>query len=260
MTVDLPLTGRTIVVTRPRAQAEPLAEAIEAAGGTPLLFPLLEISPADDPAPLNEAAARLGDYAIAVFISPNAVDYALPTLLARGPWPATLTPAAVGQGTVRALAAQGIGGCIAPTERFDSEALLALPAMAQTQVQGWRIAIFRGDGGRELLADTLRERGATVDCITCYRRSGPSGGVAPLLEAWRTRRLDAVTVSSSEGLRYLVDALDDEGRDFLQTTPVFVPHARIADTARAAGIERIILTDAADAGLVAGLRAYNWPA
>lgn len=258
--MSAPLAGRTIVVTRPQAQAAPLAEAIVAAGGTPLVFPLLEIAPADDPAPLAEAAGRLGGYTLAVFISPNAVDYALPVLLASQPWPGGLIPAAVGQGTVKALAAHGVTGCIAPTERFDSEALLALPQLAAERMAGRRVAIFRGDGGRELLADTLRERGATVDCITCYRRSGPSNGVTPLLAAWRAGRLDALTVSSSEGLRYLLDLLDGEGRTFLQRTPLFVPHARIADNARALGLSNIILTEGADAGIMAGLRAYNWPA
>ena len=209
--------------------------------------------------PLAAAVARLADYSLAVFISPNAVDYALPAILARGPWPAGLLPAAVGQGTVRALAAHGVAGCVAPRERFDSEALLELPELAAGQVAGKRVAIFRGDGGRELLAETLRERGAEVDCVTCYRRSGPADGVKPLLTAWRAGKLDALTVSSSEGLRYLVDLLDAEGRRYLQKTPVFVPHARIAENARALGLSNIILTDAADAGIVAGLRAYNWP-
>jgi uroporphyrinogen-III synthase len=254
-----PLAGKTIVVTRPRAQAAPLAEAIAALGGEPLIFPLLEIAPAADPQALAAAVARLADYALAVFISPNAVDYVLPAILARGPWPAGLQPAAVGQGTVRALAAHGVAGCVAPCERFDSEALLELPELAAGQVAGKRIAIFRGDGGRELLADTLRARGAEVDCVTCYRRSGPADGVMPLLTAWRAGKLDALTVSSSEGLRYLVDLLDAEGRRYLQKTPVFVPHARIAENARALGLSNIILTDAADAGIVAGLRAYNWP-
>lgn len=260
MTATGPLAGRTIVVTRPQAQAAPLAEAIAAAGGKPLIFPLLEISPATDPQPLIDAAARLADYALAVFISPNAADHALPALLSQRAWPESLRPAAVGQGTVKFLAERGIHGCIAPTERFDSEALLELPELAAEQVKGKNVAIFRGDGGRELLADTLRERGATVDCITCYRRSGPSDGVAPLLAAWRAGQLDALTVSSSEGLRYLADLLDAEGLAFLRQTPLFVPHARIAENARALGLSNIILTEAADAGILAGLRAYNWPA
>jgi len=260
MTATGPLAGRTIVVTRPQAQAAPLAEAIAAAGGTPLVFPLLEISPASDPQQLAETADRLGDYSLAIFISPNAVEHALPVLLARGSWPPSLIPAAVGLGTVKLLTERGIHGGIAPSERFDSEALLDLPELAAERVAGKRIAIFRGDGGRELLADTLSQRGAIVDCITCYRRSGPSDGVAPLMVAWRVGHLDALTVSSSEGLRYLVDLLDAEGRAFLQKTPLFVPHARIAENARALGLSNILLTEAADTGILAGLVAYNWPA
>lgn len=255
--MTLPLAGKTIVVTRPRDQAGELAGAIAAQGGEALLFPLLEIGPPADPAPL--AATVLADYAVAVFISPNAVAYSLPALLARQPWPAGLLPAAVGQGTVKALAALGIAGCIAPTERFDSEALLALPELQSQRVDGKRIAIFRGDGGRELLADTLRQRGAQVDCIACYRRSPPASGAEPLMAAWRAQRLDAITVSSSEGLRYLVDLLDESGRARLAVTPLFVPHARIAENARALGLANIILTAPADAGIVAGLCAYNWP-
>lgn len=255
-----PLAGRTIVVTRPRAQAAPLAEAIAAAGGTPLMFPLLEISPAADPAELTRAVARRADYSRAVFISPNAVDYTLPALLAAGPWPAALRPVAVGPGTARALAARGVGNCLLPVERFDSEALLELPELSAAQVAGRRIVIFRGDGGRELLADTLRQRGAEVDCVSCYRRSGPTGDAALLIRAWRADQLAALTVSSSEALRHLVDLLDAEGRACLQRTPLFVPHARIGENARSLGLDKIILTEAADAGIIAGLVAYNWPA
>jgi len=254
------LAGRTIVVTRPRDQAAPLAAMIAAAGGTALLFPLLEISPVDDHCQLAAAASRLADYRLAVFVSPNAVTYALPTLLAAGDWPPSLIPAAVGPGTVRALQDAGVTGCIAPRERFDSEGLLALPEFAAPEVLDRRVVIFRGDGGRELLADTLRQRGATVDTVTCYRRSGPAGGFASLLDAWRDGRLDALVVSSSEALRYLVDGLPPEAHAYLRQTPLFVPHARIAENARALGLGRIVLTEAADSGLIRGLLAYNWSA
>ncbi|MFV5216011.1 uroporphyrinogen-III synthase [Azonexus caeni] len=252
------LAGRRIVVTRPRDQAAPLARLIAAAGGDALLFPLLEIAPAEDRRPLEALARQLADYRLAVFVSPNAVAHALPTLLAAGDWPASLIPAAVGPGTVRALEEAGIAGCIAPRERFDSEGLLALPELAPAAVAGCRVAILRGDGGRELLADTLRQRGASVDAVTCYQRSGPAGGFASLVDAWREARLDAIVVSSSEALRYLVDGLPAEGRAYLQQTPLFVPHARIAESARALGLERVVLTAGADSGLIRGLLAYNW--
>lgn len=77
-----PLAGRSIVVTRPQAQAAALAGAITAAGGQPLLFPLLEISPVLDVGALNEAVTALSDYALVIFISPNAVAHAVPTILA----------------------------------------------------------------------------------------------------------------------------------------------------------------------------------
>ena len=255
-----PLQGRRILVTRPVGQSAALASLIAAQGGEAICFSLIDISPVDDWQPLDDAIARVDGFALAIFISPNAADHVLPLIQAHGPWPVGVRPAAVGQGTVRALAAHGVSGCIAPRERFDSEALLALPELAGERVAGRRVMIFRGDGGRELLADTLRQRGAEVECLACYRRTGPSGGIEPLLQRWRAGRLDALTVSSSEGLRYLAELLDGEGRDFLMRTPVFVPHARIAENARTLGLNNIILTDAADAGILAGLRAYNWSA
>jgi uroporphyrinogen-III synthase len=252
-----PLLGKTIVVTRPAAQAEGLASAIRVQGGTVLLYPLLEIGPPAETAALQAAAGRLTDFALAIFISPNAVDYSLPTLLAGQAWPVHLVPAAVGQGTVKTLAGYGITGCVAPTVRFDSEALLDCPALQSEQVAGKQIAIFRGDGGRELLAETLRERGASVTCIPCYRRLPPARSVQVLMEAWQ-QQLDAITISSSEGLRYLLERLDASGRALLKQTPVFVPHARIAENAAALGLEKIILTAGADAGILEGLCKYHW--
>ena len=111
------------------------------------------------------------------------VTYSLPALLSQRQWPPHLLPAAIGQGTVRALAAHGVHGCIAPEQRFDSEALLALPELQAERVAGQRVLILRGDGGRELLAETLSARGALVDLVSCYRRLPPSDGLQPLLTA-----------------------------------------------------------------------------
>jgi uroporphyrinogen-III synthase len=254
-----PLAGKVIAVTRPRQQAEILADLIVAAGGEPLLAPLLEIGPPEDAAPLARAAAGLGDYALAIFISPNAVDYSLPVLLAQGPWPPGVRPAAVGPGTVRALEAHGVGQCVVPPERFDSEALLEMPALAATAMRGRRVAIFRGDGGRELLADTLRARGAAVDPIACYRRFLSPGAVEMLVRACRSGRVDALTFSSSEALQGLMEGVDDSARRLLTGLTAFVPHARIAETARSLGFRHTILTAPADTGIVAGLCDYNWP-
>lgn len=260
MSVAGPLTGKTIVVTRPLAQAAPLAAAIEQAGGTALIFPLLDISPPDDPAAMQAGLAHLADYHIAIFISPNAVDFSLPAIFAGPGWPPGLTPAAIGPSTAKALAAQGIAPCLLPGERFDSEGLLDEADFAVDRIAGQKILILRGNGGRELLADTLRQRGAQVDCLTCYQRSAPSGDFSALSTAWANGTLSGLALSSSEALRHLVDHLNPTDRAHLARTPVFVPHARIAETARHCGLQRIIQTGAADSGLLAGLLAYNWTA
>jgi uroporphyrinogen-III synthase len=252
------LHGQRILVTRPAAQAGTLAALIAGAGGEPVCFPLLEISAASDPRPLQQATARLDDYALAVFISPNAVDYSLPSILAQRRWPAGLQAAAIGQSTVAQLATYGIERVIAPRLRFDSEALLELPALQAERVAARRVLILRGNGGRELLAETLSQRGATVDCVTCYQRSSPVDA-APLVSRLRQGQLQALTISSSEGLRNLWSMLGPDDRQRLSELPVFVPHQRIAEVAAALGMRRVALTAPADAGIIEGLCTFNWP-
>jgi uroporphyrinogen-III synthase len=157
---------------------------------------------------------------------------------------------APGPGTAEALAACGVPHVNVPATTQDSEGLLALPELADVRAR--RAVIFRGDGGRELLADTLRARGATVDCVTCYRRAAPAAGAQGLVEALRAGRAHAVTVTSSEGLDNLWHVLGDDGRMLALRLPWFAPHPRIAARGRALGLT-MIETAPGDAGLVAGL-------
>ena len=251
------LQGKRILVTRPADQAGELAQLIAAQGGQAVLFPLLEVSAADDPAPLQQAIAKLDDYAMAIFISPNAVAFALPKILAVRRWPDGLQAAAIGPGTVRQLAAGGIADVISPADRFDSEALLELPAFSAEAVVGETVLILRGNGGRELIAQTLRQRGAEVDAVTCYRRSPPVDGT-PVVSLLRNRQVDALTISSSEGLRNLLALLDTDAFEHLRRLPLFVPHQRIAQVAAELGLQRVVLSAPADAGIIERLCSYNW--
>jgi uroporphyrinogen-III synthase len=137
---------------------------------------------------------------------------------------------------------------------MDSEGLLALPELAA--VAGKRFAIFRGSGGRELLGATLAARGATIDYVSCYRRAKPEAGAAGLEDALRDGRIDAVTLTSREGLDNLWGMLGNEGRARLAEKPAFVPHPRIAARARELGIAPVIVTPPADAGLLTSLLEY----
>ncbi|MBI5908987.1 MAG: uroporphyrinogen-III synthase [Betaproteobacteria bacterium] len=248
------LAGRRVVVTRPAGQTAHLAALIRAAGGEPVLFPALEILDAENLQPLAALVERLEAFDLAIFVSANAVDKALALVQARRAWPAGLRVATVGRGSERALERHGFAAVIAPGERFDSEALLALPELKD--VAGKRVVIFRGDGGRELLGDTLAARGATVEYAECYRRSRPKADTALLLALWQQRQLDAFTVTSSEGLTNLHDMLGEAGRQCLKNTPLYAPHERIAAAARALGVQTVVLTGPGDEGLVAGLAAF----
>jgi uroporphyrinogen-III synthase len=246
-----PLAGRGILITRPAHQAGPLAALIHAAGGRPVIFPALEIRDAADPQPLLDAIARLESYDLAIFISPNAVARVMERMAGRRTWPAGLRVAAIGKGGVRELERHGIRDVIAPQRSFDSERLLEMPQLQA--VGGQRVLILRGDGGRELLGDTLAARGAQVDYVACYRRALPQTDPAPLLQAWSQNGIHATVVTSSEGLHNLFVMLGKPGELLLQHTPLLVPHPRIAAVARDLGCSKVVETAPGDDGLLAGL-------
>jgi uroporphyrinogen-III synthase len=162
--------------------------------------------------------------------------------------------ATLGKASEEALARHGIAHVISPPLRFDSEALLELPELQQ--VAGKRIVIFRGDGGRDLLGDTLRARGAIVEFVACYRRQRPSIDPAPLLRLWEAGRLDAVTLTSSEGLRNFCEMVGPLGRAWLRRTPTVVSHQRIAEQAQALGLQQVIAAAPGDQGLIDALVQY----
>lgn len=247
-----PLGGLNIVVTRPRDQAVSLAQRIVENGGHSIALPLLEISPVADPVPLQQLVARLAQFDLAVFISPNAVRYGMEAIRTAGVIPASLKIATVGQGSAKALRALGVSDILAPQDKFDSEALLALPELQN--VSGWRVVIFRGDAGRELLGDTLKERGATVEYAACYQRSKPQYDAKALF----AENPHIFTVTSSEALAHLWEMLDEPGKSRATAMPLFVQHERIAQAAQKLGWREVVTTAGGDEGLLNGM--ISWAA
>ncbi|MBQ5949514.1 uroporphyrinogen-III synthase [Massilia sp. ST3] len=252
-----------VVITRPRAQAEALAEAVAALGRTPVVLPLLEIGPAGDPGQLRAVLAGLADYALVAFVSPNAVDAAFAHISA---WPAGVPLAVVGEGSRLALARHGVTDaaakiyCPAGQDPSDSEHLLKV--LDLDALAGRRVLIVRGDSGRELLAEQLRAAGAQVEAVAAYRRSVPllTPELAARLHALLERPNDWIITSSEalRGLAGLVEQLDPAfGPGRLRGQHLIVPHARIAETARALGFDRITLTGSGDARLLAALQSQE---
>lgn len=247
-----PLAGLNIAITRPREQAALLAREIEQAGGHALLFPLIDIGPASNQNALRATLQRLAGFDWAIFISPSAVNHGMVAMRQHATVPANLKFACVGQGSARKLHEFGITGVVAPQDGADSEALLALPELQA--ISGQHILIFRGNGGRELLGDTLKARGAHVEYAECYERRRPTLNGADLLDA----RPDVIILTSSEALENLwaLSSKPDQAR--LTSIPLFVIHERIAAKARQMGWQEIFVTAAGDKELLAGLT--DWAA
>ena len=219
-----------VLVTRPAHQAQHLCELIEAHGGQAMLFPVLEITGPDDPAALAEIIDRLDDFDIAIFISTNAVSQALSLILARRSLPLHLRLATVGLRTAKELEQFGLCADIFPSEKFNSEALLDMAEMHD--VAGKNIVIFRGEGGREFLADTLKQRGASVEYAQVYRRAKPQADTGTLMSALEQGKIDIITVTSNEGLCNLFDMAGVHGQQCLRRIPLVVISERTAALAR----------------------------
>lgn len=248
------LAGLSVLVTRPVQQSEGLCELIQAARGRPVRFPALEIrGPADKHAARAELAGT-SRAAMLIFVSANAVQYAFPLLPDQ--LPLHIDVAAVGSATANALREAGLDPTLVP-ERMDSEGLLALPQLHA--VAGKHIYILRGNGGRELLNDRLRERGAAVHQVEVYRRQLPQRpvGVANLVRGW-PQLVQAVTATSNAILDNLFILLGDQGLPLLRATPLVVVSQRMAEHALALGCESVyVAASARDADVLATLCELN---
>ncbi|WP_028454083.1 uroporphyrinogen-III synthase [Chitinilyticum litopenaei] len=245
------LATRRIWVTRPAGQAAVLSALLQEAGAEVFALPLLEIHPPENAQPLQAALAQLASYDLAIAVSPSAISAVLAALPAG--WPATLPLAVVGPGSLRSAQAAGIHNLVYPETSFDSEGLLAIPRM--NAVAGQRILLLRGNGGRDLLPDTLRARGASVEVVQAYRREPPQLTPGQLLLELQ-RGCDAMLVTSSEAAQHLFRLGGAAARQSLQSQLYCVPHARIAEALQAEGAGQILLSATGDAAMVATLQQH----
>lgn len=242
------LGGRGVLVTRPAGQAEALCDLIRAAGGRPIPFPTLEIAPVADPGPARDLLTQPWD--LMVFVSRNAVELALDLIAGSprgGSWPQVRLLGAVGRATAAALETAGRVPDLVPAERFDSEALLALPQLAD--LSGGRVLIVRGDGGRALMGEVLAERGAEVWYAEVYRRVRPQVDPQGLLGRWRSE-VHLLTATSDEILLNLHQILGPPGLPLALATPLVVISARTAETATRLGHRRVRVAERAEDGAI----------
>lgn len=248
-----------------------LVAALERHGLRTHQFPLLDIAPTPN---LDDLRAALGDpsrYALVVFVSPNAVQQAFSAMPEGFRWPQEVPVAVVGPASAQALATHGVAppahrvikpDTHADDARQDSEALYA--RLDVPSLSGREVLIVRGNGGREWLADQLREAGASVRTAEAYRRSVP----VPDAAAWLALRAvlssrHAWTLTSSEAVRNLDELaranLSPADLDTLHGAPCFASHARIVEQAESLGFRDVTLTGAGDDRLLASVLAWAGP-
>jgi uroporphyrinogen-III synthase len=243
-----PLRGRSILVTRPIHQTDKLVGLVKAAGGEAILFPALAIESPANPAPVRQLLAELPSFDLAVFVSSNAVEHGLALLAGAVPI------AAVGASTAAALRHRGLVCDVVPAGA-DSESLLAMPELTGLG-KGKRVLILRGEGGREVLADRLRQQGVQVIYAECYRRLRPCADPTGLIARWESGGLHAVTVMSGETLDNLWNMLGEAGQRLLSHTPLFAPHPNIGQRAAGLGLTEVAITPPGDEGVLRGLTSW----
>ena len=253
------LDNKRILVTRPREQSEALQTLIDNAGGKAISLPLLEIEPRID-AESKQRCQFISGYDWVIFISQNAVRHAL-SLLPANNWTDSTAVAAVGTSTANALRQAGFPVDIHPNESMNSEGLLQ--ALSSEALNAKKILIIRGVGGREALAEGLRERQALVDYAEVYARHCPevsSTQLSQILEAG----LDAISIASGETLQNLAAIikeaeLNDSQKQQLRSCPLIVVSERIKNLAKQLGFtgEVVVAAEPDNAGLLKAIQRWH---
>ncbi|CAA0126303.1 Uroporphyrinogen-III synthase [Halioglobus japonicus] len=249
---------RGVLVTRPLGDAaDTLCAAVEAAGYKAHSQPLIELNGLPElPPALRHMVLDLDQYQHIIFISANAVRFGMEAVTDHWPQlPVGINWYAVGAATARGLEEFGIHA-VTPGSDMTSEGLLALPYLRN--VEGQRVLIIKGEGGRHALRTELLHRGALVDELACYRRALPNlpeGSLAQRLEQWE---IDVILLSSGEGLANLLLLLSPAETTKLKAVGLIVPSGRVAQMAREAGFDQVVTAEnASDAEMLRALQQWR---
>ena len=249
------LQGKRVLVTRPVAQAKGLIKSINAQAGIAITCPVLTIEELPETTENKQKIIDLDRYDALIVISRNSAQMGLARIENYWPQlPAHLRWFAVGKSTAACLESEGISPRV-PATGFNTEALLELPELQQLSDQ--RILILKGEGGRELLEQSLAERGATVETLALYQRVAVSYSTSQLKTLFADGKPDALSATSVDVLKamdkLLVSVLDDRFG-----LPLVVASKRISDAASQLGYRRIITShSAADGSIVMALNVIG---
>lgn len=232
------MVERVVLVTRPAERAAPLCLKLQQAGYQAVALPMMEIIPVTELTPGQlQLLQDLDHFQRVILVSSNAVRLGMNWITQY--WPQL--PAGLDWYTVGATSAGELGDYGVPVQYpetdMSSEGLLALASLQQ--VVDERVLIIKGEGGRTLLSEALRERGARVEELSLYRRSGPPVSAEKAAAVLQENRFAAVVFSSGEGLGNMLSLLPPEARRLLREIPAIVPGPRVAQLAEDVGFRTV---------------------
>ncbi len=245
------LAGVSVLVTRPLDLQKPFIQLLDAEGATAVSLPCLQIDPVINPAVARSQLLATAECDVVIFTSINAVQQA--HNLVQMPWfqqpgfqqknhqghnrqPALL---ATGPATAAALSKHEMPLSESPQAPYNSEALLNLPTLQQKSLQ--KVAIIKGQGGREHLAQTLRNKGITLTTVSVYTRSCPVYDDNTLDTVFLNSPPDIVTITSNESLINLVSIAGKKYQTLLLNLPLIVNSDRCASLAKKLGFQSRVM-------------------
>ncbi|WP_419419337.1 uroporphyrinogen-III synthase [Legionella sp. D16C41] len=231
------LKSLRVLNTRPAEQGRALSIAIQQAGGIALDCPALTIMPTE--MGWLSLLPDLNQVKQAIFTSRNAVNYAFKLFTQQKIlWPGNIEVIAVGKGTAWQLEQYGITVQHIPLTA-DSEHLLAIPSLKQVNQD--IILLFKGQGGRLLIPQTLKARGARLIELAVYRRNKPAINQEQLQAWWYNKAVDIILFTSQEAMQNIFAMFGEPAHSWLRSLPCLVISKRLAQAATLLGIQNIIL-------------------
>ncbi|GLX78428.1 uroporphyrinogen III methyltransferase [Thalassotalea insulae] len=231
------------VITRPEKQGLQLKQALLQAGVDSICQPLFEYQLATNKAEILNVQQNVQPH-ILIFVSVAAVNYANQAYPLSHWISASTTVIAVGQATRQTLTALGVES-ICPSQH-DTEGMLSLPQLSAAQLANHpTVLIVRGNGGRELLATQLRQRGADTQYLESYQRVWLSM-TEQVFELWQQKNVAGVIITSNALLQRVVDLINIKDNFWQNTCLWVVASERIKQTAQQLGLKKVINAQGAD--------------
>ncbi|WP_117236436.1 uroporphyrinogen-III synthase [Vibrio maerlii] len=229
----------TVLVTRPAPQGQALCQMLDLTDIPTLYQPLITILPG---AELDQLATMLTSADIVIAVSQHAIEHSQNVLSAHNQaWPKK-TYLAIGQKTAHSLSTVAEQKVNYP-ETSDSEHFLLLPELQH--IDGKKVLILRGNGGRELIKQALEEHGAIVSYCETYQRAPQEIECQQLVASWQQNSVDTIVVTSGEQLQLLMEQLPSVEHSWITQQYLVVPSSRIAQLANQFGFNKVEISQSA---------------